>query len=446
MGRDFYPFVEQPASQEPENQGDAGENLAEAGFSFTGPVSYPARIAVYDDLAVSPRVVVIEPCDVRSFLEQITAKVTELSHAQGGTIPFMIIREIVENYIHAYFIQPTITILDGGNTIRFSDQGPGIKEKDRALEFGTSSATEQMKCFIRGVGSGLPLAQQYMMDKGGSLTIQDNINSGTIVTISTKSKQVITSPTKNHPETLDGLQKDVEDDWEEADYAQEAIDGLQSDHGFQDTVFPGQSGMNPNPGFASQGQPTPGNPGYLQQGYPQQQGTDPNQPWMGQGGTYGWQPGGQMPYPTYPPQGAQPQGWPGYPQAATPGYPYQQNPYGSSYQPGATPGHPGWQQPQVPGNVPGQVPGQMPGSWEPGGGGSNPFTSIQVSQRGQQILLYLKDHDSVGPSDMERLYGGSQPTWSRELNNLDKKGLLQKDGQKRYLTEVGRSYLQSLGQ
>ena len=32
-------------------------------------------------------------------LEEITREVTRLSHEQGGTIPFMVIREIVENYI-----------------------------------------------------------------------------------------------------------------------------------------------------------------------------------------------------------------------------------------------------------------------------------------------------------------------------------------------------------
>lgn len=148
-------------------------------------VSTPARIAVYDDAAAAPRVVMVEPKDVRSFLEEITATVNRLSHEQGGTIPFMVIREIVENFIHAYFKAPTITILDGGNTIRFSDQGPGIKQKDLALEYGTSSATEEMKHYIRGVGSGLPYAQQYMVDKGGSLDIEDNLGGGTVVTIST---------------------------------------------------------------------------------------------------------------------------------------------------------------------------------------------------------------------------------------------------------------------
>ena len=106
----------------------------------------------------------------------------------------MVIREIVENFIHAYFKAPTITILDGGNTIRFSDQGPGIKQKDLALEYGTSSATEEMKHYIRGVGSGLPYAQQYMVDKGGSLDIEDNLGGGTVVTISTHPREEALAP------------------------------------------------------------------------------------------------------------------------------------------------------------------------------------------------------------------------------------------------------------
>lgn len=175
MARDFYPFVEEG------QDGPAREGSA-AGLEVT----HPARVAVYDDAAAAPRVVVIEPQDVRSYLEEITRTVSTLAREQGGTIPFMVIREIVENFVHAYFRAPTITILDGGDTIRFSDQGPGIREKDRALEYGTTSATEEMKRYIRGVGSGLPYAQQYMEDKGGSLEIEDNISGGTVVTISTR--------------------------------------------------------------------------------------------------------------------------------------------------------------------------------------------------------------------------------------------------------------------
>lgn len=198
MTHAFYPFVENEGeSPSPSNATTADITHDQATSAQSGPadtaalggslpleVKYPARIAVYDDVAAAPRVVVVEPKAVRDYLEEITNTVVRLEKEQGGSIPFMVIREVVENFIHAYFIEPTISILDGGETIRFSDQGPGIREKDRALEYGTTSATEGMKQYIRGVGSGLPYAQQYMVDRGGTLTIEDNISGGTIVTIS----------------------------------------------------------------------------------------------------------------------------------------------------------------------------------------------------------------------------------------------------------------------
>ena len=193
VARDFYPFVEESATVTREQTPSEVRSVDE--------VNYPARIAIYDDAAAAPRVVVVEPSDPRSYLEEITATVNKLAHEQGGSIPFTVIREIVENFIHAYFIAPTISILDAGNTIRFSDQGPGIKEKTRALEYGTSSATEEMKHYIRGVGSGLPYAQQYMLDKGGSLEIEDNISSGTVVTISTHPSNEVKSYTSATAET-----------------------------------------------------------------------------------------------------------------------------------------------------------------------------------------------------------------------------------------------------
>lgn len=193
MPRDFFPFVEENTNQDEKNV--SPENAL--------TVRYAARIAVYDDKAAAPRVVLVEPKDVRAYLDEIAATVNRLAHEQGGQIPFMVMREIVENFIHAHFVAPTISIMDNGNTIRFSDQGPGIKEKNRALEFGTSSATEEMKSFIRGVGFGLPYAQQYMVEKGGSLTLEDNISGGTIVTLSTrrsKDAHIQTLPTQEETE------------------------------------------------------------------------------------------------------------------------------------------------------------------------------------------------------------------------------------------------------
>lgn len=307
MARDFFPFVEEEAKK-PHN------SLAEDGV-----VSYPARIAIYDDPAVTPRVVVLEPTNIRDFLSSLTETVTKLSHEQGGTIPFTIIREIVENYIHAAFIEPTITILDNGNTIRFCDQGPGIKEKDKALQFGTTSATDSMKHYIRGVGSGLPIAQQYMMDKGGSLSIQDNISSGTIVTISTR-------------------------------------------------------------------------------------------------------PAGEESLPIAPRVSCQP--------ASTP-------------------------------NLPGVIQNQVPTAVATGAGvfvqaTSDPTktatatttetssTNISLSARGEQILTLFLSKSEVGGKELAECFGGSQPTWSRELKLLDTLGLTHKTGQKRQLTALGKAYIHSL--
>ena len=243
MARDFYPMVEKKEN---------GDEDAEGGALLTNP----ARIAVYDDAAAAPRVVVVEPKDVRAYLEEITGTVNKLSHEQGGAIPFMVIREIVENFIHAYFQSPTITILDGGNTIRFSDQGPGIREKGLALEYGTSSATEDMRRYIRGVGSGLPYAQQYMEDKGGSLTIEDNIAGGTVVTISIRPK-VEAAEVSRSPQAADHQQ-------EAQGFAQQGM--------YQPQPFP-QVPPYMQQGFQQTGYPQPGyaQPGFQQPGFQQAQ-------------------------------------------------------------------------------------------------------------------------------------------------------------------------------
>ena len=84
----------------------------------------------------------------------MTARVHELAHSEGGAIPYTVIREVAENFIHADFAEPVVSILDSGSTIRFADQGPGIADKDRAVLPGFTTADGDMKRHIRGVGSG----------------------------------------------------------------------------------------------------------------------------------------------------------------------------------------------------------------------------------------------------------------------------------------------------
>lgn len=371
MPRDFYPFVEKDE-----------ENAGAEGSHETLEVHNPARIAIYDDASAAPRVVMIEPCEVRDYLEQITGTVNRLSHEQGGTIPFMVIRELVENFIHAYFQAPTITILDGGNTIRFSDQGPGIASKDLALEYGTSSATEEMKHYIRGVGSGLPYVQQYMADKGGSLEIEDNIAGGTVVTISTHPRE--------EARAVSGAaqieaQPQAQGPWQ------------QMSQPWPQQAWPQQSGQQPYQPSAWQ-QFEPPSP----QGWPSQQ-TAGQSVWPGQ--------------PTWPPQASAP-------------YPYQ--PTTPSGVPSPFPA----EQPIMP--------QQAPSSFSPiqHATPQSPFTpAIQLDDRSEQVLSFLADHEMVGPTELVRAFGSSAATWSRSLSNLSAQGLVMKVGQKYQLTAIGRTFI-----
>ncbi len=139
---------------------------------------------MYDDLLSAPRVVDIQPQGVIAFIEAIASSVYELSHQQGGSLPYTVIREITENFIHAGFHECTVSILDSGNTLRFADQGPGISKKDLVLHPGVSSATSAMKEYIRGVGSGFPIVREYLTTSHGYMSIEDNADDGTIITLS----------------------------------------------------------------------------------------------------------------------------------------------------------------------------------------------------------------------------------------------------------------------
>lgn len=149
-----------------------------------GFINSPARIAVYDNLQSAPRVIQIPGAATHTFIEQIASLTYQNAQALGGLIPYTVIREVSENFIHANFNEVVVSILDRGNTIRFSDQGPGIQQKELVQEPGFTSATEPMKRYIRGVGSGLPIVKDYLTISHGYISIEDNVNQGSVVTIS----------------------------------------------------------------------------------------------------------------------------------------------------------------------------------------------------------------------------------------------------------------------
>jgi hypothetical protein len=161
--------------------GDSPAGAEHVGLS--GYICTRARIAVYDNTSAAPRVVDIEPAPTDEFIGVLSARIHELSSQQGGEIPYTVIREVAENFIHADFLEPVVSILDSGATIRFADQGPGFPDRTRALLPGFTTARGSMKRFIRGVGSGLPIVRDYLVHTGGSLQIEDNLGAGSVVTI-----------------------------------------------------------------------------------------------------------------------------------------------------------------------------------------------------------------------------------------------------------------------
>lgn len=381
MAHAFYPFVE---DHEGEKELDSQDKLDSKDKTVSDSTSkndvllphYAARIAVFDATNAAPRVVVIEPCNVRDYLEEITRQVTKLASEQGGTIPFMVIREIVENFIHAYFIEPSISILDKGMTIRFADQGPGIKEKDKALDFGTTSATTEMKRYIRGVGSGLPYVREYMKSTHGFLDVEDNINGGTIVTLCAQSDTQYSRKTYDKTST-DNTYLDMQGYTAHSPMNPLQNYGVNNSNAFNrayqaNTSYP----VNDYAAYTAEHIPTNYAPMY-QQTYQQ----IPSQEYQ------------QMPPQEYPQQQAQMS------------YPMQ------------------IQQPQA----------------------TSPLSTLPLTARQEQVLRCAQTYGYVGPTELTKLYGLSQPTWSRELKALEDMGILHKNPkeQKRVITKLGYAYINS---
>ena len=158
------------------------EPSPKGGYDYTF-VSSVARIALYDDLRSAPRVTEIMPAATPDYIEALASTIYSQARQAGGSIPYTVVREVSENFIHARFTEIIVSILDGGDTIRFADQGPGISDKEKAQLPGFSSAIEPMKGYIRGVGSGLPIVRDYLDFSHGTISIDDNMGQGTVVTI-----------------------------------------------------------------------------------------------------------------------------------------------------------------------------------------------------------------------------------------------------------------------
>lgn len=392
MSEDFYPFVDS-GDPAPDNThlvgGSAAATAADAVENAPNQVSYTIRISVYDDMLSTPRVIVVEQSDVRTYLEDVTNTVYRTMKEQGGKLSLMIIRELVENFIHAQFSEPVISILDNGNTIRFADQGPGIGDKERAFEFGVTSADREKKRYIRGTGAGLPMVQQYVENAGGAIAVEDNLGAGTVVTVSVDPKRAA-----------------------ELEHAVSRGAAVRSGcaHEAEPTAAPMQSPTDPWGAGAYQAGTYPAQAGYPQQPYGA--GAYPGQ--IPYGMMAGQMPGAPGAFPQ------QPAYYPGYQQ----GYPMQ------GFQQ-----HQGYPQPGFPqAGAPNQGYAQI----APAPAQQGPY----VSERGAAALLFIYQNGKGGPTDLTRALGRSDATWSRELDALASTGLVHKPRQKYVLTDMGKAWVE----
>lgn len=395
MADEFYPFVDNPSASTdtstntntpPLSSENLADQLQEGETTLHNPV-YAARIAVYDDMAMPPRIEVIEPKDIRTYLSEITNKVYELMSQQGGTFAFMMIRELVENFIHAAFIEPTISILDKGKTIVFSDQGPGIPNKTAAMKPSFTSATREMKHFIRGVGSGLPIVEEYLKEKHGTLTIDDNLGRGTIVTI-----------------TL--MQPDHEQ--RSGDVSEDRAAGVPMNN---------QTPINPQASQMTQAAPGVMSPAQQMPGYPAQ--------------IY---PGGYpYPYPpAYPPavQAGYPTGYP---------YPYPQPTYpqaGMAQPPQQAPAAAWPTYEHVPPTPTGDVPPTRSARIQEDTTATG--KSIALTEEEASILLLFNESEAIGPKELNAALHIPNATGTRRLQKLSSMGYVIKRGQKYLPTTEGQ--------
>ena len=441
MSDDFYTMVDS-GDPAPDNEHITGvreeRDEGEQVTTQAPKAMYAARIAVYDDMLSTPRVIVIEPQDVRTYLEETTNTVYQCMKEQGGRISLMVIREIVENFIHAHFAEPIISILDGGDTIRFADQGPGIDDKERAFDFGVTSANSKMKRYIRGTGAGFPMVQEYLENAGGAVSIEDNMGNGTVVTVSLNPKRV------QEIERAGGRGAAVRPETEQQAYPmlgafpKQPVAAQQMQQQMAPMQQPGmaplqdpQAPVGTMPQNMPDAMPAAGqDAGTLQQmagAGAQQMPYQPNP--QGYPAQYMPQQGYAQPYPQQYPQGYQ-QPYPQMPQA-------QYNPWAQQIPPQPYQQWPQSFQQQQPAMQSSQQPAAQMMYPNAANQYTQPQPNVFVSERGEAALGYLAQNQECGATDLARAFGNSAPTWSRTLNDLAQAGLVIKHGQKYHLTEIG---------
>ncbi|MSO44318.1 MAG: hypothetical protein EXQ74_03255 [Thermoleophilia bacterium] len=151
--------------------------------------TFVVRVAVHRAVLEPPVVTELRDITPAAIIEATFSYVAQLS-----SVPPLALREVIENLIHADFRDALVTVLDGGRTVRVSDRGPGIANPRQAMEPGYTTADEQIRSVVRGVGSGLALASGLVAAEDGLLQLEDNLGGGCVVTIAVTGGPVVEGP------------------------------------------------------------------------------------------------------------------------------------------------------------------------------------------------------------------------------------------------------------
>lgn len=154
--------------------------LCAAGAASEAALS--VRLAVYETDRSHPAVYDVTAADPGALLAELASRTLWWLARRTSPLPREAVLAVVENLIHAHFLGATVAVLPDGS-VQVSDRGPGIADKERALRTGFSTATAEMRRYIRGVGSGLPVALRLMQSIGGQLVLDDNLAGGTVVSL-----------------------------------------------------------------------------------------------------------------------------------------------------------------------------------------------------------------------------------------------------------------------
>ena len=358
-------------------------------YTFVDTVGH---IAIYDDMRSEPRVIDIRPAETGSYIETLATTVYEQARGAGGSIPYTVIREVSENFIHAQFKEALVTILDRGCTIRFADHGPGIPSKEKAQMPGFSSAVEPMRSYIRGVGSGLPRVREYLELSNGTITIEDNLGTGAVVTISLVRGGAVNSKDDYTANGFSG--DDFENDTFEGGSLEE--DGFDPADGA--LPYPANSGaglyaadpyLPVGAGFSPATAAAPAQPVY------------PSAPYGAPAAAYGAYPAQPMPYVPAQPYGAAPQPVPYPTYTAAP----QPVPYGYAPAAPATP---------------------------------------RLTEREKMTLALLRDHGPARQVALCNATGISASSMNGLVKNLELEGLIVDRDKVKHLTDFGMQVARGL--